>query len=309
MSAVCAINTVHATLQPFRAAMSDLYVPAQNEAREQIMFERFTEKARRVIFFARYEASQYGSQYIETEHLLLGLFREGPSLFSGRLGPTIDADNIRKEIEGRIVPRERISTSVEVPLSKECKQVLNFAFEESNTLGHRYVGPEHILLGILRAESSLAARLLVERGLKPGSIRERLPNQPSPIYLSKATTGAPLTLESFLDGLNSLTPEGLNSYFSQNAEFIDAEGKRWDREEIRKGIETLLAPYAKRNATYVVEATPAETSELFVAIVLWKNALLASEQRAWMHRMCVVLLPQGNDWQIFLVQVTPIRLS
>jgi hypothetical protein len=309
MNAVCAVNTVHATLQPFRAAMSNLYVPAQNKAREQIMFERFTEKARRVIFFARFEASQYGSQYIETEHLLLGLFREEPSLFSGRLGPTIDMDNIRKEIEGRITPRERISTSVEVPLSMESKQVLTFAFEESNTLGHRYIGPEHFLLGILRVESSLAARLLLERGLKSGLIRERLPNQPGPIDLSKATTGASLTLESFLSGLNSLTSEELNSYFSQNAEFIDANGKRWNREEICKGIETLFAPYAKRNATYVVEATPAETSELFVANVLWKNALLASEQRAWMHRMSVVLLPQANDWQILLVHVTPVRLS
>jgi len=273
------------------------------------MFERFTEKARRVIFFARFEASQYGSQYIETEHLLLGLLREEPSLFSGRLGPTIDADNIRKEIEGRITPRERISTSVEVPLAKECKQVLNFAFEESNTVGHRYIGPEHVLLGILRVESSLAARLLLERGLKAGPIRERLPNQPGPIHWNKATTGASLTLESFLSGLNSLTSEGLNSYFSQNAEFIDANGKRWNRQEIWKGIETLLAPYAKRNATYVIEATPAETSELFVANVLWKNALLASEQRAWMHRMSIVLLPQANDWQILFVQVTPVRLS
>lgn len=273
------------------------------------MFERFTEKARRVIFFARYEASQHGSQYIETEHLLLGLLREEPSLFSGRLGPTIDAVNIRREIEGHITPRERISNTVEVPLAKESTQVLNFAFEESNTLGHRYVGPEHVLLGILRVKSSLAARLLREGGLNSGPIRERLPKQPGPIYLSKAETCASLTLESFLSGLNSLTSEGLDSYFSQNAEFIDANGKRWNREEISKGIETLFAPYAKRNATYVVEATPAETSKLFVANVLWKNALLASEQRAWMHRMSVVLVPQADDWQILLVQVTPVRLS
>jgi ATP-dependent Clp protease ATP-binding subunit ClpA len=244
------------------------------------MFERYTEKARRVIFFARYEASQYGSQYIETEHLLLGLLREEPSLFSGRLGPTIAASEIRTEIEKHISPRERISTAVEVPLNKESKQVLNFAFEESDRLGHQYVGPEHILLGILRVESSLAARLLVERGLKPGPIRERLPYQSSPKYLRKGTTSASLTLDSFLSGLNPLKSEELNSYFTHNAEFIDANGKRWNREEIRKGFETLFAPYVKRNATYVVETTLAETGELFVANVLWKNALLASAKGA-----------------------------
>ena len=70
---------------------------------------------------------------------------------------------------------------------------------------------------------------------------------------------------------------------------IDAAGRR-NHEEICKGFETLFVPYAKKNASYVVEGTPAETNELFVATVLWKNALLASEQRAWMHRMSVVLL-------------------
>jgi hypothetical protein len=118
-----------------------------------------------------------------------------------------------------------------------------------------------------------------------------------------------LTLNSFLAGLKWLNSEDLISFFAKNAEFIDASGKRWNREEIGKGFETLLAPYAKKNASYVVEATLAETSELLIANVLWENALLASEQRAWMHRMSVVLLPETDDWQILLVQVTPVQPS
>jgi hypothetical protein len=69
----------------------------------------------------------------------------------------------------------------------------------------------------------------------------------------------------------------------------------------------LFAPYAKKNTSYVVEATLAETSELFVANVLWKNALLASEPCAWMHRMSVVLMPEADDWEILLVQMTPVQ--
>jgi hypothetical protein len=84
-------------------------------------------------------------------------------------------------------------------------------------------------------------------------------------------------------------------------------GKQWNHEEIWKGFETLFAPYAKRNATYVVEATLTETSGLFVANVLWKNALLASEQRAWMHRMSVVLISGADNWEILLAQVTPVQ--
>ena len=79
------------------------------------MFERYTEKARRVIFFARYEASQYGSPYIETEHLLLGLMREDKALANRFLRQQGSIESIRKEIEGRTLLREKISTSVELP--------------------------------------------------------------------------------------------------------------------------------------------------------------------------------------------------
>jgi ATP-dependent Clp protease ATP-binding subunit ClpC len=116
------------------------------------VLERFTEKARRVIFFARYEASQYGSPCIETEHLLLGLVREDKGLANRYLRAQGSIESIRKEIESRITIRERISTSVEVPLSAESKRILSFAAEEADRLGHKHVGTEHLLLGILREE-------------------------------------------------------------------------------------------------------------------------------------------------------------
>ena len=96
------------------------------------MFEKYTEKARRVIFFARYEASQFGSPFIETEHLLLGLIREDKNLTT-RFFPKANAsiDSIRKEIEGRTVIREKVSTSVDLPFSDESKRALNAAAEES----------------------------------------------------------------------------------------------------------------------------------------------------------------------------------
>ena len=138
------------------------------------MFERYTEKARRVIFFARYEASQYGSPYIETEHLLLGLMREDKALANRFLRSHGSIESIRKEIESRITIRERISTSVEVPLSQECKRILNFATEEAERLGHKHVGTEHLLLGILREEKCFGAEILQERGLRLSTLREEL---------------------------------------------------------------------------------------------------------------------------------------
>ena len=117
------------------------------------MFERYTERARRVLFFARYEASQLGSISIETEHLLLGLIREGKGLTSRIFARShLSLENIRKEIEGRTVFREKVSTSVEIPFSAETKRVLQFAAEEADRLLHNYIGTEHLLLGILREE-------------------------------------------------------------------------------------------------------------------------------------------------------------
>ncbi len=138
------------------------------------MFERYTEKARRVIFFARYEASQYGSPYIETEHLLLGLMREDKALANRFLRQQGSIESIRKEIEARITIRERISTSVEVPLSAECKRILNMAAEEAERLGVKHVATEHLLLGILREEKCFGAEILMERGLRLSALREEL---------------------------------------------------------------------------------------------------------------------------------------
>ena len=98
------------------------------------MFERYTEKARRVIFFARYEASQFGSPYIETEHLLLGLLREDKQLANRFLRSHAAVDSIRKQIEGHTTVREKVSTSVDLPLSHECKRVLAYGAEEAERL-------------------------------------------------------------------------------------------------------------------------------------------------------------------------------
>jgi ATP-dependent Clp protease ATP-binding subunit ClpC len=137
------------------------------------MFERYTERARRVLFFARYEASQLGSISIETEHLLLGLIREGKGLTSRIFARShLSLESIRKEIEGRTVFREKVSTSVEIPFSAETKRVLQFAAEEADRLLHNYIGTEHLLLGILREERSVAATILMEKGMRLATVRE-----------------------------------------------------------------------------------------------------------------------------------------
>jgi len=149
------------------------------------MFERYTERSRRVIFFARYEALQYGSPVIAPEHILLGLVREDKTItnrfFAFRYNLT--ADSIRKEIEDRITVRDRMPQTAELHLSAETKKVLFYANEESRGLKSRTIGPEHLLMGLIREESSLAAEILIKFGLRAQDIRD---------VLLRSTTDTPL---------------------------------------------------------------------------------------------------------------------
>ena len=143
------------------------------------MFERYTERSRRVIFFARYEALQYGSQVIAPEHILLGLMREDKTL-SARFFPfrhALTVDSIRRDVEERIVLRDRIPQSSELHLSPATKQILFYANEESRQLKNRHIGPEHLLLGLVREEKSVAAEILFGYGLRLNDVRDELTRQ------------------------------------------------------------------------------------------------------------------------------------
>ena len=144
------------------------------------MFERYTERARRTIFFARYEASQFGSPYIEAEYLLLGLLREDEALANRFLRSHAAVESVRKQIEGHTARREKVSTSVDLPLSHECKRALAYGAEESERLNHKYIGTDHLLLGLLREKDCFAAQLLREQDLTLDSLRKQVQQSQAP---------------------------------------------------------------------------------------------------------------------------------
>ena len=127
------------------------------------MFERYSEKARRSIYFARYEASAMPTGNIETEHLLLGLLREDRVL-AGRLAA--GEVSIRQEVETRLRPdAKRVATSADLPLSHQAKRTLTHATDEAEKLGHRIIDSGHLVLGLLREEDCGGAILLREHGI------------------------------------------------------------------------------------------------------------------------------------------------
>jgi ATP-dependent Clp protease ATP-binding subunit ClpC len=183
------------------------------------MFERYTEKARRVIFFARYEASQFGAPAIEPEHLLLGLMREDKTL-TGRFFPRaqVSIESIRKEIEGRTLLREKISTSVELPLAPETKRVLAYAHEESDRLQHRHIGTEHLLLGLLREDRSMAAEILYERGLRLNAVRDEIARQSGADARSSQKKDTPHLVEFSRDLTDDASNDKLDPLIGREAE-------------------------------------------------------------------------------------------
>jgi ATP-dependent Clp protease ATP-binding subunit ClpC len=142
------------------------------------MFETFTEKARRVIFFARYEASVFGSREITPEHLLLGLLRENASTADQYFRSPTAPSSIRSRLEQELPRGEKLSTSVDLPLSSAGKRALIAAAEEASLFSNKRIGAEHLLLGLLREESSLAAQILQEYGLHLAETRQELKRTP-----------------------------------------------------------------------------------------------------------------------------------
>lgn len=158
------------------------------------MFERYTERARTVIFFARYEARQVGSPYIESEHMLLGILRESSN--DSLLSPD-DRTNLARDISSLLTHKEKISTSVDLPLSDSAKRCLAYSAEEAEELAHNYIDVGHLLLGFLRTESPASAALN-RYGITLDSLRERLlkliPRQPreASIVFERRSELAPL---------------------------------------------------------------------------------------------------------------------
>ncbi len=139
------------------------------------MFEKYNEKARRALFFARYEASKLGSRVIESEHILLGILREGEESVIELLRRfSLRAEDLRREIEGEKVFVERISSTAELPLSEESKKILAYASHEADSMTHPAVGSEHLLVGIMRVEGCMAMRILAQHNLDVFALREEV---------------------------------------------------------------------------------------------------------------------------------------
>ncbi|MHC5118580.1 MAG: ATP-dependent Clp protease ATP-binding subunit, partial [Planctomycetota bacterium] len=141
------------------------------------MFERFTDRARKVMALANQEAQRFNHEYIGTEHILLGLVKEGNGVGANVLrNLDIDVKKLRLEIEKLVKSGPDMVTMGKLPQTPRTKKVIEFAIEEARSLNHNYVGTEHILLGLLRETEGIAAQVLMNLGLKLEDVRQEVLN-------------------------------------------------------------------------------------------------------------------------------------
>lgn len=137
------------------------------------MYERFTDRARKVMQLANQEAQRFNHEYIGTEHILLGLVKEGSGVAAQVLkNLDIDLRKIRLEVEKIVLPGPDTVNMGKLPQTPRAKKVIEYAIEEARNLNHNYVGTEHLLLGLLREEEAVAAQVLLNLGLKWEDVRE-----------------------------------------------------------------------------------------------------------------------------------------
>ena len=143
------------------------------------MFERFTETARRTLFFARYEASELSGTAIEPEHILLGLLRADDGLTPhGFVAAELSYADAKETIRPTLAGRHQIPVSQEIPFSAPARRVLECAVREADGFGHRHVDAGHLLLGVLGENGSFAARMLDTHGMKVDDLRRHVATPP-----------------------------------------------------------------------------------------------------------------------------------
>jgi ATP-dependent Clp protease ATP-binding subunit ClpC len=141
------------------------------------MFERFTDRARKVMALANQEAQRLNHEYIGTEHILLGLVKEGSGVGATVLKQLdVDLRKVRMEVEKLVKSGPDMVTMGKLPQTPRAKKVIEYAIEEARNLGHNYVGTEHLLLGLLREQDGVAAQVLINLGLKLEEVREEVLN-------------------------------------------------------------------------------------------------------------------------------------
>jgi ATP-dependent Clp protease ATP-binding subunit ClpC len=187
------------------------------------VFERFTERARHVVVFAQEEARAFKHDYIGTEHILLGLLREEEGVAARVLGSLeITAEGVRAQIE-QIVGLGEEAAAGQIPFTPRAKKVLELALREALSIGHNYIGTEHILLGLVRENDGVAARIMLDLGADAQRVREQVINVLGPLRVGATPSGRGGRWRRPRAGIGSATMQHCWQYRVERRDAVDEQ--------------------------------------------------------------------------------------
>jgi ketosteroid isomerase-like protein len=255
-----------------------------------------------VIFFARYEATEYGSPYIETEHLLLGLLREDGELALQLVSRIVPVEDIRRSIESRIQRSKRIRTNVDVPLSQECHNILRRAAKEADRLDSQSVETGHLLLALLAEEKCLAVSVLKELGIAGPAARDRL--------LRGRRISAEKYLRQTLDAMVAAwlqrNVDALRACVADDALFIDTLGRVYHG---RESLFALISTAGSGVSSVETRRISLENITIVQREVAVVSALcdLAGLDGPRQIRLGLTIIRRTAGWEIVSAQLTDVR--
>ncbi len=222
------------------------------------MFDRFTDRARKVMALAREEARRFNHEYIGTEHILLGLVKEGSGVAANVLqNLDVELKKVRLEVEKIVQTGPDLISVGQLPFTPRVKKALEFSMEEARSLGHNYIGTEHLLLGLIREQEGVAAQVLLNFGLKLEDVREEIIG-----LIGQEPTNAPGHEKEMKKGKSTSKTPALDSFGIDLTQL--AKEKKLDpvigRQDVIERLIQVLTRRTKNNPVLLGEAGVGKTA-------------------------------------------------
>ncbi|MGH9698887.1 MAG: Clp protease N-terminal domain-containing protein [Candidatus Acidiferrales bacterium] len=259
-----------------------------------------------MIFFARIEASQFGGRSIDTEHLLLGLIKQDSSLARTVLPRPDAVEFIRMDIEAQIPRAERYSTSIEIPLSKESKNVLRYAEQSADMLHQRQIDSVHLLLGLLGEKKCVAARILGQYGVTTDAIEQKIRrltethateiwSAPEIVLDNSLAIDLQMTADRFLDAWRAREADAVANLFEPEGQFCDERGE-WHRgSRVRDGIAHYFG--ATEDALPAMKGISLPAQNIAILTIVWASKGTSEGQTAQNFYLIVAMRESAGGWR------------
>jgi hypothetical protein len=267
------------------------------------MFERYTEHARRAIYFAKYEAAHAGSRSIDPEHLALGLLWDSYPLVRYLNSSATTLPGLREKLGVRPNPRKPLSMKDQIPLSTRSKQIIRETALASDDLGQNHIGPEHLMLALLKIKKPLLDKIFPGGQADLDSLRNRIAKVPPPVTNAEAN-GNSVTVASVLESLTAGVDDIFLPYLADELQFMGVNGNlHLGRNAFVKSKKDLLGPFSGKTVTFKVEAEEKKSSGIRICTLLWKEPNKVGKLDEDDLPM-TALFSVGNDgFSLFLIDV------